>query len=811
MKERFKRIGVVMLALCQLLTMLNLDVLAEEGSSSIARSLRAPVDSQSLPSAEDAAVETDAPEGDSAASSDTAIGNPRLPSAEDAAIETDAPDAAPLSGGDDALDGAPQIEYGASGYSGAYDGKAHGITVNVATAGCSVRYAYPVDSAYGSTNPTFTVPGSYTVGYLITAPFYPDVEGSATVTIMEGEISYSASDFYGFYDGQPHSISVNVTSPADATVYYAYPASGEYSVINPEFTDAGNYRVAYWIERQHYETETGVATVAIEKADVTDAVEATLPTSFPYTGSPVSFSPSCDGISSWEISYSNPDGPLDAAPSMPGTYGVKIIGNGRNHVVNIWNHNFTILQEEILEKIEYTASEYYDMYDGQPHSIDLSVTTPGVRATYASSEDGTYTETLPSFTDAGEYTVWFRLEKENCETVISSAEVTIIPAMINFTTIGYEVAYDGKPHSIRLEIATEGTIVTYSTSDDGTFSAELPTFTEVGEYTVWFKIEKKNYSSVFANAMFAITPQAIAYSAGDYSGYYDGQPHSIALSIATEGVTATYATSESGAYTAALPSFTAAGTYTVWFRLEKENYDTVTGSATVTIRELSQIAYSVQDYSGYYDGKPHSIALNITTEGVTATYATSESGAYTAALPSFTETGTYTVWFKLEKAGYETVVDFATVTIMELGKIEYSVQDYSGYDDGEAHSITLNVITEGVTATFATSEGGEYSADMPSFTDIGTYTVWFKLEKENCETVVDSASVTIMELGKIEYMVSNYSGYYDGKAHTIDLVTTEGVTATYATSRERCIHRSAAQLYRDGYVHRLVQAGEGGL
>ena len=51
MKERFKRIGVVMLALCQLLTMLNLDVLAEEGSSSIACSLRAPVDSQSLPSA----------------------------------------------------------------------------------------------------------------------------------------------------------------------------------------------------------------------------------------------------------------------------------------------------------------------------------------------------------------------------------------------------------------------------------------------------------------------------------------------------------------------------------------------------------------------------------------------------------------------------------------------------------------------------------------------------------------------------------------------------------------------------------------
>ena len=273
----------------------------------------------------------------------------------------------------------------------------------------------------------------------------------------------------------------------------------------------------------------------------------------------------------------------------------------------------------------------------------------------------------------------------------------------------------------------------------------------------------------------------IDYIVQGYNGYYDGKAHTIVLNIATEGVTATFASSEDGAYTATQPSFTEPGEYTVWFRLEKENCATVTGSASVTIMELAQIDYTVQGFNGYYDGKAHTIALNIATEGVTATYATSEDGAYSAALPSFTETGTYTVWFKLEKAGYETVVDFATVTIMELGKIEYSVQDYSGYDDGEAHSITLNVITEGVTATFATSEGGEYSADMPSFTDIGTYTVWFKLEKEGYETVVDSATVTIAKPGTILYTVEDYSGYYDGKPHSISLnVLTEGVDVTYS-------------------------------
>ena len=124
-------------------------------------------------------------------------------------------------------------------------------------------------------------------------------------------------------------------------------------------------------------------------------------------------------------------------------------------------------------------------------------------------------------------------------------------------------------------------------------------------------------------------------------------------------------------------------------------------------------------------------------------------------------------------------MDSASVTITELGKIEYTVSNYSGYYDGKAHTITLNVATEGVTATYATSEDGAYSAALPSFTEPGTYTVWFKLEKENCETVVDSASVTIMKLGKIEYTVSDYSGYYDGKAHTISLnIATEGVTET---------------------------------
>ena len=681
-------------------------------------------------------------------------------------------------------------------------------------------------------------------------------------TDITGTIQFTVSGYSGVYDGEAHSISVNVTSPEGASVSYAYPTEGEYGSQNPAFTNAGEYKVAYMIAKESYATQTDIATVAIERADVSDAVKSTLKSNFTYDGNPVQLAPFHEGIESWEMAYCDADGTsLSAAPSDPGSYSVKISGYGANYYAHV-DHSFTIDEPE--KEIEYSVEGFDVDYDGKPHSISLTVRTDGVSVRYATAYEGPYGETNPSFTEAGMYVVYYRLEKQGYKSEEGSVTVeihaidisddvkatlpgsftctgapvqfnlptdkiqewsveyyqgdlslesapsvpgsytatisgesgnyrasishsfTIVEAealpVIQYSVSSYSGYYDGQAHSIALNVATEGVTATFATSEDGAYTATQPSFTESGEYTVWFRLEKEGYETVVGSANVTIKELAqIDYSVQGFNGYYDGKAHTIALNIATEGVTATFATSEDGAYTATQPSFTEPGEYTVWFKLEKENCETVVDSASVTIMKLGKIEYTVSDYSGYYDGKAHTISLNIATEGVSVTYATSEDGAYSATLPSFTETGTYTVWFKLEKENCETVVDSASVTITELGKIEYSVLDYSGYDDGEAHSITLNVITEGVTATFATSEGGEYSADMPSFTDIGTYTVWFKLEKEGYETVVDSATVAIAKPGTILYTVEDYSGYYDGKPHSISLnVLTEGVDVTYS-------------------------------
>ena len=765
---------------------------------------------------------------------------------------------------EDGTDITGTIQFTVSGYTGVYDGEAHSISVNVTSPeGASVSYAYPTEGEYGSQNPAFTNAGEYKVAYMIAkesyatqtdiatvaieradvsdavkstlksnftydgnpvqlAPFhegieswemaycdadgtslsaapsdpgsysvkisgyganyYAHVDHSFTIDEPEKEIEYSVEGFDVDYDGKPHSISLTVSTEG-VTVSYATAYEGPYGETNPSFTEAGMYVVYYKLEKQGYKSEEGSVTSEIHAIDISDDVKATLPGSFTCTGAPVQFNLPTDKIQEWSVEYCQGDLSLESAPSTPGSYTATISGESGNYRASI-SHSFTIVEAEALPVIQYSVSGYSGYYDGKAHSIVLNIATEGVTATFATSEDGAYTATQPSFTESGEYTVWFRLEKEGYETVTGSASVAIKElAQIEYTVQGFNGYYDGKAHTIALNVATEGVTATFATSEGGAYTATQPSFTEPGEYTVWFRLEKENCATVTGSASVTIMELAqIDYSVQGYNGYYDGQPHSIALSIATEGVSVTYAASEDGAYSATLPSFTETGTYTVWFKLEKENCETVVDSASVTITELGKIDYSVQGYNGYYDGKAHTIALNVTTDGVSVTYATSEDGAYSAALPSFTEPGTYTVWFKLEKENCETVMDSASVTITELGKIEYMVSNYSGYYDGKAHTIGL-VTTEGVSVTYATSEDGAYSATLPSFTETGTYTVWFKLEKENCETVVDSASVTIMELGKIEYTVSGYSGYYDGKAHTIALnIATEGATVTYATS-----------------------------
>ena len=73
-----------------------------------------------------------------------------------------------------------------------------------------------------------------------------------TLTVDNGTILYTATDYSTTYDGQPHSISVSVTNPEGAAVTYSTDGI-TYGSDNPSFSNEGTYnRILSDYERINY-------------------------------------------------------------------------------------------------------------------------------------------------------------------------------------------------------------------------------------------------------------------------------------------------------------------------------------------------------------------------------------------------------------------------------------------------------------------------------------------------------------------------------------------------------------------------------
>lgn len=85
----------------------------------------------------------------------------------------------------------------------------------------------------------------------------------------------------------------------------------------------------------------------------------------------------------------------------------------------------------------------------------------------------------------------------NNNTKEENVTVKVIPATIDYTVSMYRETYDGAEHSITLTVAEPiGAEIHYGTTADQITLTEKPAFTEVGNHTVYFKIEHLNYKTV---------------------------------------------------------------------------------------------------------------------------------------------------------------------------------------------------------------------------------------------------------------------------------------------------------------------------
>ena len=128
------------------------------------------------------------------------------------------------------------------------------------------------------------------------------------------------------------------------------------------------------------------------------------------------------------------------------------------------------------------------VYTGKEQALVTAGIANGGEWLYSLSKDGEYSDKIPTGKDAGDYIVWYKIygtEPESVSVTIEKADssVNLAPAAIS------NIVYNGEAQALVTAGTANGGELLYSLSKDGEYSAAVPTATEAGKYTVYYKVK----------------------------------------------------------------------------------------------------------------------------------------------------------------------------------------------------------------------------------------------------------------------------------------------------------------------------------
>lgn len=253
----------------------------------------------------------------------------------------------------------------------------------------------------------------------------------------------------------------------------------------------------------------------------------------------------------------------------------------------------------------YTAPTAMDglIYSGNAQALVNAGSTAHGKLLYSLSKDGAYSETVPTGTDAGEYTVWYKVagDSNHTDTQPVSVTVTVAPKTVTATVTvsGDSLTYTGDPLKPGV-IVKDGDTVISPEEYDVSYKDNV----NAGTATVTVRNKAGGNYTVSGGTTFEIGKAAseVRTAPGANTGlvYNGGEQTLVTTGTALSGKLK-YRLGESGGFTEALPKAANAGTYTVYYMVEgdgnhrnSEIYSlTVTiGKARVTVTALDKRIYT---------------------------------------------------------------------------------------------------------------------------------------------------------------------------------------------------------------------------
>lgn len=404
-------------------------------------------------------------------------------------------------------------------------------------------------------------------------------------------------------------------------------------------------------------------------------------------------------------------GNVTITKDVAGTYNADDFDKSNLFVTNAGC--YVISYEMSVEFIEVTfAIDFADVtqtYDGQPHGVLVKKTdeSKNYTITYGTTADGCTLTSSPEYTNAGAYTIHFKVvDNDTLAEEKGSVTLTINKKAVTVKVNDVTITYGETP---KFEYTVTGLVEGETLSGEAVY---IGAGTDVGEYDISVSglSASKNYNVLpFVHGKLTINKKEakVDWTIAKSYVYNDGQT----LPTATyDGKTANLIFTKGGT----VCDFKDAGSYTV--TVADDNYILTNNEKTIVINKARYTAAPALSLSGTYD--PNKTLGN---------YALAEGFTWADAgeTPVCTKTE-YAAKYNMDPANYE---DFVTTVTLVLQKATVTLaQDLFEFNyDGASHEIGTTVkynnieVTEPYTLTF----------DKNMFSAAGTHKTTATLTADN--------------------------------------------------------------------------------
>lgn len=579
---------------------------------------------------------------------------------------------------------------------------------------------------------------------------YSSVERGTTVQLC-AYCNTSGADV-AFYVGEREGNGYNYAQMSGGKVEYKKIGTTWYYVAEYTFSERGEYDIYFTAAKDGYSVSSGNKTLTVTKASIpADAITAPIINTLTYNGTAQELvTPGVLDAKYGTMVYSLSRSANSFSTEIPtktdaGTYKVyyKVLGNddykdgNRTYTltVTIGPKTLYLVNAALAEKIYdgtadavVTRAEFYGLVDGDTLTLGTDYTATGEFIDSNAGDGKTAGVTVKLTGNVKNYT----LQSGDSSTLVIykctiqkatapaatpgdlyiyndlaktyEVELPALPALESPKTYGVNISYNSPSSDLSTSYNYGG--IKFENSKLSLPILKNPTNIEGRIGTVQMTVVTDNYEdfkleiNVFAKNR--ITPSVNHLSASDITY---GQP--LSESILSFVLNGAYDPTTGDPVEGELrwkdgsivPGINADDNWYDWEFVPADSYDgkyaIVTGQTSVKVNPAALTGVSVEQtgtltYNGTAQtAKVNAAATAVNGQQVEFTYSAAENGTYSAAVPAFTDAGTYTVYYKANSTGHAEATGSFTVTIDPLPISLLSISKISKTYDGSASAELL--------------------------------------------------------------------------------------------------------------------------